>query len=284
MRMQRVQESDNPRFMRMHTIHKDQQQGPRADGAGHGGTRYGIIDALRGFAIVNMVAFHICYDIFEIMGQYPRWSSLSWVIVWQQCIAGCFIAVSGFSWTWGSRHALRRGLELNALGLLITAVTLIMLPESPVWFGVLNFLGCATLLLLAMEPMVKRIPPSVGVFASLVLFFIFRRVQYGELWLGATTIKLPTSWYQYPLLTPFGFQHAGFISSDYVPILPWIFLFICGYCLSRWVIGRSLSQRKALVPQIPVLSAIGRHSLLIYMVHQPLCMGLVWIVFALFHV
>ena len=66
-----------------------------------------------------------------------------------------------------------------------------------------------------------------------------------------------------------GFPPAGFYSSDYFPLLPWLFLFWVGYYL--WPLIRSW---KPLQRKVPVFSALGRLCLPVYVVHQPVCYGL----------
>lgn len=109
------------------------------------------IDALRGFTVLSMVAYHFLYDVNIIYGQNPDWYRQPRVFFWQQCICWSFILISGFVWPWGKRKSLRRGLTVNFWGLVITAVTCLVTPTEAIWFGVLNFLGCAMLLLIPLD-------------------------------------------------------------------------------------------------------------------------------------
>ena len=109
--------------------------------------RFALIDALRGLALLNMLAMHFLYDVNVVFGREPGWYLRPGVHLWQQYICWSFILIAGFAFPWGRRKNLRRGLLLNACGLLITAVTLLFLPEEAIWFGILNFLGCAILLI-----------------------------------------------------------------------------------------------------------------------------------------
>ena len=99
-----------------------------------------LIDALRGLALVNMLAYHFLYDVMVVYGRDPRWYLHPAVHVWQQYICCSFILIAGFSFHWGQKHNLRRGLLLNLCGLVITAVTLIVMPTEAIWFGILNFM------------------------------------------------------------------------------------------------------------------------------------------------
>lgn len=234
--------------------------------------RYDLIDTIRGIAIVSMVIFHCCYDIFMVYGRDPSWYSQPAVHVWQQSICWTFILVSGFVWPWGRSGNVKRGIMLNAWGLVISGVTVLLMPEQAVWFGILNCIGCAVLLMIALEPALKRIPAAIGALAAFALFMVFRNAQLGYLeWPGVFRVDLPAWLYDCYVLTPFGFPFPGFRSSDYFPILPWLFLYICGYFLNRIVMAirplQSVAQR-GLAP----LSTIGRYSIWIYLIHQPVCM------------
>lgn len=241
--------------------------------------RYDLIDTIRGIAIVSMVIFHCCYDIFMVYGRDPSWYSQPAVHVWQQSICWTFILVSGFVWPWGRSGNVKRGIMLNVWGLVISGVTVLVMPEQAVWFGILNCIGCAVLLMIALEPVLKRIPAAIGALAAFALFMVFRNVQLGYLeWPGVFRLDLPDWLYDCRVLTPFGFPFPGFRSSDYFPILPWLFLYICGYFLNRIVMAVRPLQSVARYGVAP-LSAIGRYSIWIYLSHQPVCMLICMLVF-----
>lgn len=234
--------------------------------------RYDLIDTVRGIAIISMVIFHFCYDVFMVYGRDPSWYGTPVVHVWQQSICWTFILVSGFVWQWGRSGNVRRGIMLNVWGLVISGVTVLAMPAEAVWFGILNCIGCAVLLMIALEPALKRIPAVVGMLVSFALFVVFKNVQLGYLeWPGGFRLDLPDWLYDCYVLTPFGFPFPGFRSSDYFPILPWLFLYICGYFLNRIVMALRPLQSVARHGVAP-LSAVGRYSIWIYLVHQPVCM------------
>ena len=107
--------------------------------------RLQMIDTLRGFALLNMVLFHFFYDIFMVYGLDPKWGLHIGTIVWERFICVSFILLSGVSLHF-SKHAYRRGLIVNACGLLVTLVTAVAMPGQAVWFGVLNLIGCSMLI------------------------------------------------------------------------------------------------------------------------------------------
>lgn len=243
------------------------------------GERYHLIDGLRGLALVNMVLFHFLYDANVIFGRDPFWYDRTFTRIWQQGICWTFILISGFSWPWGKKNAFKRGLLFNACGLLVTVVTLVFVPDSAVWFGILNFLGCAALILIPLDRPLKNIPPALGIGINALLFLLFYHVEEGWLGLGSfRLLSLPGVLYDLRVLTPLGFPFPGFYSSDYFPVLPWIFLFICGYFLHP-VFEAHPSWKVAARTSIPVLSGLGKYSLLIYLAHQPVCMALCMLLF-----
>ena len=240
--------------------------------------RYHLIDALRGLALVNMVAYHFLFDVIVVYGREPEWYLRPGIHLWQRYICWSFILLAGFSFQWGRRHNLRRGLLLNACGFLISAVTLIAVPNEAVRFGILNFMGCAILLTMPLEKVLERIKPAPGLAIVFLLFLVLRNVDSGVLCLGPRLVRLPAAMYRFRVLAPLGFPDPLFRSSDYFPLLPWYLLFLCGWFLGKIFRGRESWQRATRV-KIPLLSAVGRKTIWVYLLHQPLLMGLCMLIF-----
>ena len=240
--------------------------------------RYHLIDALRGLALLNMLGMHFLYDVNVVFGREPTWYLRPAVFLWQQYICWSFILIAGFSFHWGRRGNLKRGLLLNVLGLVITAVTLVAVPSEAIWFGILNFMGCAILLTIPLERGLKKLPPTLGLALCFALFLLFHHVESGILGLGAFSVRLPAALYRYRILAPLGFPDAHFRSSDYFPMLPWYFLFLCGWFLGV-LFQRHESWQRAARIKIPLLSAVGRKTIWVYMLHQPILMGLCMLLF-----
>ena len=237
-----------------------------------------LIDALRGLALVNMLAYHFLYDVMVVYGRDPRWYLRPVIHVWQQYICCSFILIAGFSFHWGREHNLRRGLLLNLCGLVITAVTLIVMPTEAIWFGILNFMGCAVLLTIPAEKGLERFKPAFGLAVCFVLFLLLRRVDDGVIGCGPFLLRLPEGLYRFRVLAPLGFPDPAFRSSDYFPLLPWYLLFLCGWFLGQIFEARADWRRLARV-KIPGLSAIGRRTIWVYLLHQPVLMGLCMLIF-----
>jgi len=239
--------------------------------------RYGLIDTIRGAALLNMIAYHLCYDIFIVYGVWEGFLNSPWAIVWERLICGAFILVSGMSLHF-SRHPYRRGLLVNLCGLLITAATLLFMPDQTIWFGVLNLLGCAMMIIYALRGFINRIPPAAGMAVSFLLFAGLFGLPHGYLgFFSVKLIQLPTWLYGCRFLAPLGLPARGFMSADYFPLIPWIFLFLCGYCLWELIIGTG--RQELFRPRVPALNVIGRYSLWIYLFHQPVLYGICILIF-----
>ena len=165
--------------------------------------------------------------------------------------------------------------------MLITAVTAIVLPTEIVWFGILNFMGCAAIILSLLYRQVKQIPAIWGIIINLVLFFSSTGLtdqKFGIKYLFQ--IDVPDFFYRIRILTFFGFSYAGFYSSDYFPVFPWIFLFLAGYFLHNYWTDKN-RKRIDIHQSIPLMTWMGQNSIKIYLLHQPLCFVLCSIIFAL---
>ena len=157
---------------------------------------YYLIDGIRGFAILNMVLFHFLYDVNIVYGKCPHWYTYPTVHIWQQFICFSFIFISGISFHFSHRN-LKRGLLLNFYGIAITVITLLFLPSETIWFGILNFIGCAILLLCLLEKLLKKFPPIPGLLSAILLFILTYHIEDG--YIGFSTypfIAIPKFFYQ----------------------------------------------------------------------------------------
>lgn len=234
--------------------------------------RYHLIDALRAVAVLNMIAYHLVFDLSYTKGVWDNNAVPAGIVVWERLIGGAFILLSGVSVNF-SRHGYRRGLTVALCAAGVTVFSLIFIPELTVWFGVLHFLAVAMLLTHALMPLLRRVDPFPGAAVCFALYALFYGIT--ERYLGCFTlplITLPSALYQVRWLSIFGFLTEDFVSGDYFPILPLIFLYWFGFYLWRLAAQRRLDR--FFFRKIPVLDFIGRHSLIIYLIHQPVLYGL----------
>ena len=233
---------------------------------------YDLLDTVRGLCILSMVAYHGMYDLVDIIGLGAPWYTGLPGYIWQQSICWTFILLSGMCWQL-SRHHVKRGLLLVGCGAAITLVTGWVMPSQRILYGVLNLLGLSALLLIPLEKVFRKIPAWAGLAGALLLFALTRNVSRGSLGFeGLVLCPLPEWLYTTDLFAVVGFHSPSFWSTDYFPLLPWFFLFCAGYFL--WSgLAKSARAKELLQAGVRPLSFLGRHSLVIYLLHQPVLMG-----------
>ena len=140
--------------------------------------------------------------------------------------------------------------------------------------SVLHLLGCAALLTCLLHPALEKLPPLAGVTGSAVLFALLNQLPQGWLGFEGTHLAaLPAAWYK-PNLFWLGLPDLTvFSSSDYFPLLPWVFLYWVGYFFARWFRARCTAQPGLPPKALRPLCAVGSRTLLIYMLHQPVIYG-----------
>ena len=143
-------------------------------------TRYSLLDSLRGFAVINMIAYHFIYDLKFIFARDIGWFGNFGTYLWEQGICILFILISGICANFG-RNKLRRGITLLLCGSAITVVTSLMLPNEAVHFGVLSFIGSAVLLMIPLEKLISRLNPVPGLIGSFALFALTKQIDNGFL-------------------------------------------------------------------------------------------------------
>ena len=233
---------------------------------------YGLLDTVRGVCILSMVAYHGMYDLVDIFGLPSAWYTGLPGYIWQQSICWTFILLSGMCWQLSRRHV-KRGLLLVGCGAAITLITWLVMPSQRILYGVLNLLGLSALLLIPLDKVFRKIPAWAGLLGALLLFALTKNVSRGSLGFeGLVLCQLPRWLYATDLLAVVGFPSPSFWSTDYFPLLPWFFLFCAGYFL--WSLLDKSPRAKALLrPGLRPLSFLGRHSLVIYLIHQPALMA-----------
>lgn len=234
--------------------------------------RYYLLDSLRGISIISMVAFHLCYDIFMMYGLNTSWYFYPMTAVWERSICVMFILLSGMCLNF-SRNGIKRGVLLNLAGFAVTVVTVIVEPNQAVWFGVLNLIGCSMMIVSVLSDNLKKISPLSGALISLLLYAVSYDLQKGCVgFFRLDIVKLPDFLYSCKYLAFLGFPSSDFFSTDFFPLIPWIFLFAAGFYLWNFIVEKNLTKYFEL--KIPMLDKIGRYSLWIYLAHQPIIMGI----------
>ena len=156
--------------------------------------RYRLLDELRGLDLISMMLYHGMWDVVFLFGVAQKWYTGRPGFVWQQSICWVFILLSGFCLPLG-HHPFRRGAVVFGAGALVTAVTLLFLPEDVVWFGVLTLLGSSRLRTAALDPLFRRVPPAAGVAVSALLFWVTYPTMNGFWNLPGGRLALPQALY-----------------------------------------------------------------------------------------
>lgn len=217
------------------------------------GGRIQSIDAIRGLCVVLMCIHHFLFDLVVFCRMPQSLFSNPVFNVLHFIFAGTFIMLSGVSSRFSASNV-KRGAKVIACALIITLVTWFI--KMPVIFGVLHFLGVSMILYGLGHRLFERLarcPVTPAVYAVLIALTAPLangiRVKSGMWWM-------------------FGFIGDGFASNDFFPLLPWFFAFLIGAWLGGYIkAGRFPKRFYTISP--PVLPAIGRRALIIYMVHQP---------------
>ena len=228
--------------------------------------RFWEIDAARGIAIILMVTFHVFRDM-KYFSLYT-FDSIAFWWLFPRIIASIFIFLVGMSLyisysRTGKKHFgkyLKRGSKIFSWGLAITTVTWVFAPEGFVFFGILHFIGVSVILA---YPFLKK-PRHNAIIGA---FFVLAG-------LAMSGFVLPFPW-----LMPLGILGRGVYTFDYFPIFPWFGIVLIGIWFgSLFYPG---GKRDFKIPEIDnamarALSFMGRHSLKIYLLHQPVTIGIMY--------
>jgi len=207
------------------------------------------IDSMRGLAIVLMIAFHLVYNLSEFYGFPIDYRSGFWLVVARVAVL-LFMVTAGVSSTF-SRSNLRRGRSVFLYGLAVTAATWVFDPTAYVRFGILHFMGLGMML----YHFFRKLPTNFLVILGAGLLIL------GPIVTGSLV--------ESPYLFPLGLVPAGFVSTDYYPLIPWYGFFLWGAAIGK----HYYPEAKSLLNNSPkhrLLPFLGRHSLYIYLAHQPL--------------
>lgn len=214
-----------------------------------------------------MVLFHLCYDLKFLAGMPLDWFAPPLRDVWSASISWTFLFVAGCMCPL-SRSNLRRGLQYAGIALGIWAVTTLAAVDTPVSFGIIYCMAACTLVAWALGRLHALPRGLVAGVALLVAFLALYNLASGTVGLGPAQAAVPTGLYASGRLSWLGLPGPTFASGDYYPLLPYLMLYLSGCALgSRWAQrGYPVWAQKA---HVAPLSFLGRHALVVYVIHQP---------------
>jgi len=238
--------------------------------------RYWEVDSLRGTAIVLMVAYHFFFDL-RYFGFIKFWIPQPYWHFASAFIASMFLLTVGISLSISFARAKRRlsekelfkkyfyrGIKIFSLGMLVTAVTLVYPHDGFIVFGILHLIGL-----------------------SIILSIPFLNLKKGNFFAGLIVVLvglfLQGHYFGFSWLLWLGFVPRNFYTLDYYPLLPWFGLVLIGLFFGKTLYPNG--KRAFNMPSIggkklvKTLAFLGKHSLLIYFLHQPVIVALLFLFF-----
>ncbi|TSD86698.1 DUF1624 domain-containing protein [Mycobacterium sp. KBS0706] len=229
--------------------------------------RLPVIDLLRGLALLAMALYHLSWDL-RYFG-FVDWDlqgGAGWIAA-RYLIAGSFLALVGVGlvlWHVQGRDWRRWAIRLNKVAagaVAVTVATWFAMPDEFIFFGILHSIAVASvlgLLFLRLRPLVNFV---LGL-AVIALPILWRSPLFDHAWL---------------LWTGLGTQAPH--SNDYEPLFPWFGPVLLGFATARWWL-RARTPGGTIDGGAPgrPLRWVGRHSLAVYLIHQPVLIGVLLLV------
>jgi uncharacterized membrane protein len=232
--------------------------------------RIAAVDTLRGLALIAMTAFHFLWDL-EMFGMLPAGFMAEPGPVWAaRIIASTFLFLVGVSLVLAHGAGIRatafawRLAQVGAAAAAISIATRIATPDSWIFFGILHLIALGSLAGLAF----LRLPGGVTILAGIAVVAIGARVS-------TPALDSPLWWWT-------GLSQFIPRSNDYVPVFPYFGAILIGIGVARIAMSRhwiaAIARAKLADPASRALRLLGRHSLLYYLLHQPVMIGFLYII------
>jgi uncharacterized membrane protein len=223
------------------------------------------IDALRGLAILAMVIYHFCFDLrYFGVTHWDFYHDPVWLNA-RTIILSSFLLIAGVSLVLADRgrpspaRFWRHVGIIGACAMVVSAASYVLFPASWIWFGVLHAIAISLVLA---RPLARR--------SLLALFIGAGVIAAGNLFTHPAFDSRALGW--------LGFMTAKPRTEDYVPLFPWTGVLLLGIAAGHALV-RAAFRPIALAESWPRWMAwLGRHSLATYMVHQPVLIGLLFLV------
>lgn len=229
--------------------------------------RITIFDTVRGFTMISMAGFHACYDLAYLYGwNMPWFTQTVFQDIWRASISWVFLFIAGWMCTL-SRNNAKRAAKYAAAALVVWIATTLVSVDDSVNFGIIFCMAACTAIIAFARPVLDRVPTVWGIAICLILF--------------ACTWSIPKAAYPIPYLAWLGFPGPDFVSGDYYPLIPFFFMYLTGFFAAH--AARKSSREApawAYENPIPALASLGRHALPFYLLHQPIILGVLELIYS----
>ena len=210
--------------------------------------------------MISMAGFHACYDLAYLYDwDMPWFTHTVFQDIWRASISWVFLFIAGWMCTL-SRNNIKRAAKYAVAALIVSV-------DDSVNFGIIYSMAACTAIIALARTVLDRVPAVWGITICLILF--------------ACTWSIPKAVYPIPYLAWLGFPGPDFDSGDYYPLIPFLFMYLTGFFAARTV---QKANRKApawaYVNLIPALASLGRHALPFYLLHQPVILGVLELIYS----
>ncbi len=232
--------------------------------------RLSWLDRVRGAALVAMIIYHAYWD--GLLFGLIDWTAERDVVMQTaaKLIAGAFLAISGVSLAlaahgddaplWTSSKFWKRFAMVAGAAMIVTLATFFALPEAPIYFGILHHIALASIIIALVAPFHPFLAAALAGIALILHESLSLEVlnHPATIWLGLGT-RAP-------------------VTADWVPLLPWIASGLLGFAIAKqilipWITSRPPSTRQH---RTDPLLWMGQRSLAVYLIHQPILIGLIF--------
>jgi len=222
--------------------------------------RLAAIDALRGIAIVAMILFHFSFDLalFRI-ARFDFEHDLAWIVA-RAVIVATFMGLVGVSLVLAARQNVaasrrwRRVALVAACALAVSAASYALFPQTWIRFGILHAIALSSVIA---WPLARRPRLSLGLGLAIV----------------AAGVLVAHPAFDHPALQWIGFTTVLPRTEDYVPLFPWLGVTLIGIAIGDGLARRGFAPLRLLENAPGPLRWLGRHSLAVYLIHQPVLIG-----------
>jgi uncharacterized membrane protein len=227
------------------------------------------LDIVRGLALLAMTSYHFMWDLSTFGYLEPGFPATGWPKLYARAIASTFLFLAGFSLVLAHGSGIRwrsfwkRWAIIVGAALLVSIASYFAIPQGLIHFGILHAIAAASLVGLVF----LRVPVTIAFLVAVVAII--------------TPLYLKSDAFNQPWLWWVGLSTSPRQSFDYVPLLPWLAPVLAGIGVARLPFVADRTRQNSSVDKPlgwpkKALAFIGRHSLVFYLVHQPVLISILY--------